>query len=73
MRSITWLASDEEASIMDLSPVAAKAHGIRVQKAAFSSFHFPRPQTQYEQLHGRVQQSGTPVQVEPSILKSLTS
>ena len=54
MRSITWLASDEETTMVDLTPVAAKAHRLRVQKAAFGGFHLPKVDTEVSQLQGRV-------------------
>ena len=55
MRSITWLASDEETTaIMDLTPVAAKAHRLRIQKAAFGTFQLPKVDAEVGQLHGRV-------------------
>ena len=54
MRSVTWLVAEEETSVMDLSPVAAKAHRLRIQKAAFGGFQFPKIDTEAAQLHGRV-------------------
>lgn len=54
MRKITWLISDEETAVMDLSPVAAKAHKLRVQKAAFGGFELPKVDEEISKLRGRV-------------------
>jgi len=69
MRSITWLASDEETAIMDLSPVEAKAHRLRVQKAAFGGFHLSKI-TETEGLRGRVKPGKVSSQQESSNIPS---